>query len=123
MSERDVANQITDILNNDFQDIMQRIMGREPRYRYFETTDGWQFHWTVEKMGNGKYAFGMYRPRGKGSRMSKKKQNELLRKGAVLQIELVEEAYYTLRKDAKEKALTRYRQHKAELAKKADAAE
>ena len=43
------------------------IVGREPRYIYWEC-DGYMFCWTTEKDRSGKYYAFTYRPYGKGAR-------------------------------------------------------
>lgn len=62
-----------------------RIVGREPRWRYWEH-NGWIFGWTTERMGDGKFGAFIYRPLGKGSS------------------ELVVERHYAKRMTAKAKA-------------------
>lgn len=108
-----------EILNQVALDLGLITQRREPRYRYYSTKDGWQFHWTTEKMGGGKYGCGVYRPRGPGSRSGREGQRKLMEKGKYVSYELIEESYHELRKDAKEKAYRRYKEHLDELRAKA----
>ena len=101
---------------NRLQEIADRIaasMPREPKYRYFETSDGRQFFWTVEKMGGepgssptaAKYASGENRPRGFRSLA---RINAAMAKGEMITFERVEVSYVSKRNAAKARAWRSY---------------
>lgn len=89
----------------EFQRAMERItasvLGREPRYRYFQRGNGPMFFWTVERAGDGRYHSGVYRPVGPGSRSGKATRWKM---------DDDEYARHALRKDAKARALRLYRE-------------
>jgi hypothetical protein len=98
----------TEVLDQRFSDAfnvaLSRMMGREPRYRYFQRSNGPMFFWTVEKAGDGKYHSGVYVPVGKGSRSGKAQSWKL---------DDDEYARHALRKDAKARALRMFREWQA----------
>lgn len=112
MSDRDVARRITERLNESpvFRELYAELVGREPRYRYWETPDGWRFHYTTERMGDGKYHSAQYQPTGKGSRSGRK---------AVTRWEVRRELTHATRRGAKARALKLYYAHVKELEAKA----
>lgn len=67
----EAARQEIDRLNEAMNQMLRRFIPREPRYRYWQTKDGWMFGWTTEKMGDGKYAAFIRKPIGKGARSGK----------------------------------------------------
>jgi hypothetical protein len=79
-----------------------------PRYRYFESKDGWMFGWTVEKLWSpedsyhGKYQSFVYMPKGKGARTGKAEE-WVLRSVTT----------HSTRKAAKARALRLFQQRKA----------
>lgn len=82
-------------------------LGREPRYRYYQTSDGTMFIWTVERMGDDKYASAVYVPYGPGARSGKPTKWRARR-----------EVHHKLRRAAKARAYALYREHRAELAER-----
>jgi hypothetical protein len=87
-----------------FERAMTRIMGREPRYRYFQRGSGPMFFWTVEKAGDGRYHSGVYEPVGKGSRSNR---------ATAWRLDDDQYSRHALRKDAKARALRLFREWKA----------
>lgn len=83
---------------------------REPRWRFFQTPDGYRFFWTTEKYEDdahwmaGKYVSGVYKPVGKGSRSGKASRLELIESKCV---------GHKTRRAAKARALRLYNQQKA----------
>jgi len=75
---------------------------RQPRYRYFQATDGAMFFWTTETMGDGKYVSGIYQPYGEGSRSGKAK---------VTKWKPVRQVHHATRRAAKTRALTLWTAH------------
>lgn len=90
-----------------FRDVMRMFTPRDPRYRYWETPDGWQFHYTTEKMGDGKYASAQYQPVGKGARSGKKN---------ITRLSVRREVHHTTRRAARARAYKLFQKHQAELA-------
>jgi hypothetical protein len=92
----------------EFQAAMRRItesvLGREPRYRYFQSGNGPMFFWTVERAGDGRYHSGVYRPYGPGSRSGKASRWKM---------DDDEYSRHELRRDAKARALRMFREWKA----------
>jgi hypothetical protein len=84
--------------------MLESALGREPRYRYFQRSNGPMFFWTVEKAGDGRYHSGVYRPYGPGSRS-----------GQATRWKMDDDAYgrHELRKDAKARALRLFREWQA----------
>ena len=107
MSTRDIGAEITAFLNRD--PVLRELFAppREARYRYWQTEDGWRFHYTTEKMGDGKYASAIYAPHGKGSRSGRK---------AVTEWHVRREVHHATRRAAKARAYELFAQHKAEIA-------
>lgn len=81
------------------------MLTREPAYRYFESSDGWRFCWTTERMDNGKFVAFAYKPVGPGARS-----------GNPQSWELTYERPYNRRKDAKERAWAMYRRRQDVIA-------
>jgi hypothetical protein len=85
-----------------------QLLGREPRYRYFQPKGGPMFGWYVEAPteGNraGRYCSFVYAPIGKGSRS-----------GTATRWKYVQDAesWHDLRKDAKARAVRLYRAYQA----------
>jgi hypothetical protein len=88
----------------EFNRILADALPREPRYRYFQRSNGPMFFWTVEKAGDGRYHSGVYAPVGKGSRS-----------GRATAWRLDDDQYsrHALRKDAKARALRLFREWEA----------
>lgn len=80
-------------MEQNLQTVWRDIVGRDPRYRYFEHRQ-WMYCWTTEKMGDGKYAAFIYKPIGKGSQS-----------GNARRWEMVKEIHFTKRSTAKARAL------------------
>lgn len=96
-------DKILERLNAD--PVLQELFGtRVARYRYWETPDGWQFHYTVETLADGKYASAVYRPIGKGSRS-----------GKATRLTVSRELHSATRRGAKARAYRMYLQHKTQL--------
>ena len=96
--ERRIAAEITARLNAD-PTIRALFATRQPRYRYWETPDGWTFIYTTETFGDGKYGSAIYRPTGKGARSGK---------GKVTEWTLTREQHHRTRRAAKARALRLY---------------
>jgi hypothetical protein len=108
MSERDIAAEISERLNADprIRELLMEIYPRSARYRYWDAPDGTQFHYTVEPLGDGKYASAVYVPRGKGARSGKPERLEVRR-----------EVHHRTRRAAKARAYKLYQAHLAKVAK------
>jgi hypothetical protein len=106
VSEKDIAAEIERRLTADpaVQDLLLELYGRDPRYRYWETPDGWQFHYTTERMGDGRFHSAQYQPKGKGARSGKASRLVVRR-----------ELPHATRKGAKARAYRLYQRHVAEL--------
>jgi hypothetical protein len=91
-------------INCRLRPVMERIFGREPRYRYFSYGQ-WRFCWTTEKMGDGKYAAFIYKPIGKGSQS-----------GKATRWKLVKELHFTKRSTAKARAIKWANAHQKRVA-------
>src|SRR3990172_551640 len=50
---------------------MARFMPRDPAQLYWQDYRGWQYGWTTERMGDGRYAAFIFKPVGKGARTGK----------------------------------------------------
>lgn len=96
-------------ISEEFRAALQRIIGRDPRYRYWETPDGWQFVYSTERMGDGKFASAQYMPVGKGSRSGRAEVTRLV---------VRRELHHGTRRAAKARAYRLYQQHVAELAER-----
>lgn len=70
------------------------------RYRYWSAPDGTQFHYTVERLADGKYASAVYVPKGKGARSGKP---------AMLVARRI--VHHSTRRAAKARAYRLYQQH------------
>ena len=86
--------------------ILDLIGERDPRSRYFQTSDGTMFLWTTERMGDGKYGSAVYVPKGPGSRSGKR---------AVTRWEVSRERHHATRRAAKDRAYRLFLQHRARL--------
>lgn len=98
---------MSNTLSPEFQARLQAAMAalspRDPRYRYWECRDCTaQFHYTTERMGDGKFASAAYLPRGKGSRS-----------GDPQEWVLHQERHHNQRKAAKSRALHLFTVHRA----------
>ena len=83
------------------REMIERLQGRQPRFRYFECkTCRRGFLWTVERLGDERYASAVLVPYGKGSRSGDPVgwKNRL-------------EVHHATRKAAKARALRLYRAH------------
>lgn len=97
---RDIGAEISEFLRE------RGILPRDPRYRYWETPDGWQFHYSTERMGDGKFASAQYQPTGKGARSGK---------AAITRLEVRRELHHATRRGAKARAYKLYQKHLKEL--------
>jgi hypothetical protein len=52
-------------------EMVRRFTPRQPNWNYFQSKDGWIFGWSTERMGDGKFAAFIHKPRGKGARSGK----------------------------------------------------
>lgn len=105
-------------MSERFQRDLNRALGRMfsgPRYRYFESTDGWMFGWTVEKVedddGREGYQSFVYQPKGPGSQGGK-----IGKRGLRLVLKRV--VTHSTRKAAKARALRMMRARNEEVAKR-----
>lgn len=92
MTQSDMPLDVQRLMAKVFAD----VVGREPQYAYFETRQH-RFHWTTERMGDGKYAAIEYRPVGPGARTGKARRWKLVR-----------EVHFNTRAKAKARALKWY---------------
>ena len=107
MSDRDVAERIGDYLRK------RGVIPTQPRYRYWETDDGWQFLYTVEKVedddGRERYQSAIYMPKGPGSQSGPKAWTPRT------QLVLRKAVSHATRRAAKDRAYRLYRDHKLTL--------
>jgi hypothetical protein len=82
------------------QEVLRDFIGRDPRYRYWLSPDGWQFHYTTERLGDGKFHSAVYMPKGKGARS-----------GNPSKLVVRRELAHATRRGAKARAYKLYRQH------------
>lgn len=106
MSERDIAREIMEHVVANDPEGWAHLFARDPRYRYWETPDGRQFHYTTERMGDGKFASAIYVPKGKGARSGKK---------AVTRLSPSREVHHATRRAARARAYKLYQQHVKDL--------
>jgi hypothetical protein len=109
MGEREVAAEIEAFLRQ------RGVLPEIARYRYWETPDGWQFHYTTEKLGDGKFASAMYMPIGKGARSGDKKK--------VRALEIRRALHHATRRGAKARAYALFQKHQKELSARTERAE
>lgn len=108
MTTRTPEEAIRDRLISD-ERIRERLLDflpRDARSRYFQTSDGTMFAWTTERLGDGKFASGVYVPKGPGSRSGKRN---------VTRWEVARELHHATRKGAKSRAYRMFLQHRARL--------
>jgi hypothetical protein len=102
-------------ISRELNAALRRMGWTQPRYRYFESTDGWMFGWTVEKVedDNGRegYQSFVYQPKGPGSRSGK-----VGKRG--LRMILKREVTHSTRKAAKARALRMVRARNEEVAQR-----
>jgi hypothetical protein len=108
MGEREVAAEIEAFLRS------RGVLPEIARYRYWETPDGWQFHYTTEQLADGKYASAQYIPTGKGARGGK---------GKVTQLEIRRALHHATRRGAKARAYKLYQKHLKELSARTERAD
>lgn len=107
MSEITVGERIARMLDE------RGLLPRQPRFLYWETKDGWQFLYTVEKVeddqGRERYQSAIYQPKGPGSQSGPKAWTRRTR------MVLRREVSHTTRKAARARAHRLYESHKREL--------
>jgi hypothetical protein len=95
--------------NTDFRrrlnDALAGLLPRDPRYAYWETNDGWQFLYTTERGGDGKFWSAVLVPHGRGARSGNPSYWRTRR-----------EVHHRLRRQAKARAYRLYQDHLSELA-------
>jgi hypothetical protein len=107
MSEQQVAERIGQYLRD------RGLIPTQPRYRYWESPDGWQFLYTVEKVeddkGRERYQSAIYQPKGPGSQSGPKAWTRRTR------MVLRRERSHTTRRAAKARAHKLYQDHILEM--------
>jgi hypothetical protein len=86
------------------REAIQRIQGRDPRFRYYEDARGTMYLWTTERMGDGRFGSAVLVPFGPGSRSGR---------GKVTRWKTTREVHHSTRKAAKARALRLYLAAKA----------
>lgn len=111
MSEITVGERIARMLDE------RGLLPRQPRYRYWESPDGWQFLYTVEKaeddQGRERYQSAIYMPKGPGSQSGPKAWTKRTR------MVLRRERSHTTRRAAKARAYRLYQDHVLEMSGRA----
>lgn len=108
MSEQTVGEEIGRFLQ------ARGLLPRQPRYRYWETEDGWQFLYTTEKVeddqGRERFQSAVYQAKGPGSQSGPKHWTKRTR------MVLRSERSHVTRKAAKARAYKMFTDHRNVLA-------
>lgn len=107
MGNAEISAKITRVLQE------RGLLPVQPRLRYWETKDGWQFLYTVEKVeddqGRDRYQSAIYQPKGPGSQSGPKAWTRRTR------LVLRRAKSHSTRKAAKARAYRLYTDHKHEI--------
>jgi len=99
-------NELEDIINGDATLRSLFAATRQPRFRYWQASDGTMFLWTTERFSDGKFASAVLVPTGPGARSGRRK---------VTSWRTTREVHVQSRALAKARALRLFKQHELKL--------